>query len=57
MVGLVKWFLQRVLRWKLRAFAHSHSAIDRLCAEEGLDLDRDDSGLLWCVRLYRRPAA
>ena len=57
MVGLVNWFLRRVLRWQFRAFAHSHRAIYRLCAEEGLKLDRDDPGLLWCVRLYRRAAA
>ena len=57
MVGLVNWFLRRVLRWQFRAFAHSHRAIDRLCAEEGLHLDRDDPGVLWCVRLYRRAAA
>lgn len=56
-VGLVNWFVRRVLRWQFRAFAHSHRKIDRLCAEEGLDLDRDDSGLFWCVRLYRRAAA
>ena len=57
MVGLVNWFLRRVLRWQFRAFAHSHRAIDRVCAEEGLNLERDDRGLLWCVRLYRRAAA
>jgi len=57
MVGLINWFVRRVLRWQFRAFAHSHQAIDRLCAEEGLNLDRDDRGLLWCVRLYRRAAA
>jgi 2-polyprenyl-3-methyl-5-hydroxy-6-metoxy-1,4-benzoquinol methylase len=56
-LGLANWFLRRVLRWQFRAFAHSHRAIDRLCAEEGLSLDRDDRGLLWCVRLYRRAAA
>ena len=57
MVGLANWFLQRVLRWQFRAFAHSHRAIDRVCAEEGLNLDRDDPGVFWCVRLYRRAAA
>jgi magnesium-protoporphyrin O-methyltransferase len=57
MVGLINWFVRRVLRWQFRAFAHSHRAIDRLCAEEGLNLERNDSGLLWCVRLYRRAAA
>ena len=57
MVGLINWFVRRVLRWQFRAFAHSHQAIDRLCAEEGLNLDWDDRGLLWCVRLYRRAAA
>ena len=55
-VGLANWFLRRVLRWQFRAFAHSHQAIDRVCAEEGLNLDRDDRGLWWCVRLYRRVA-
>lgn len=55
-VGLGNWFLRRALRWQFRAFAHSHRAIDRLCAEEGLNLDRDDPGVLWCVRLYRRAA-
>ena len=57
MVGLVNWFLRRVLRWQFRAFAHSHRAIDRVCAEEGLNLDLDDPGVFWCVRLYRRAAA
>ena len=56
-VGLANWFLRHALRWQFRAFAHSHRAIDRLCAEEGLNLDRDDPGFLWCVRLYRRVAA
>ena len=55
-VGIGNWFLRRALRWQFRAFAHSHRAIDRLCAEEGLNLDRDDPGVLWCVRLYRRAA-
>ena len=55
-VGVGNWFLQRVLRWQFRAFAHSHQAIDRLCAEEGLELDRDDAGVFWCVRLYSRAA-
>ena len=53
-VGAANWFLRRALRWQFRAFAHPHRAIDRVCAEEGLNLDRDDPGLLWCVRLYRR---
>lgn len=56
LVGLGNWFLQRVLRRQFRAFAHSHRAIDRVCAEEGLTLDRDDPGWFWCVRLYRRAA-
>jgi predicted TPR repeat methyltransferase len=56
-VRLTNWFLRRVLRWQFRAFAHSHRAIDGLCAEEGLNLDREDRGVLWCVRLYRRAAA
>ena len=56
-VGLANWFLRRALRWQFRAFAHSHRAIDRLCAEEGLDLRLDDPGLWWCVRLYTRAAA
>jgi 2-polyprenyl-3-methyl-5-hydroxy-6-metoxy-1,4-benzoquinol methylase len=56
-VGLANWFLRRALRRQFQAFAHSHRAIDRLCAEEGLYLDRDDSGMWWCVRLYRRVAA
>lgn len=55
-VGLANWLLRCVLRWEFRAFAHSHREIDSLCAEEGLSLDRDDPGLLWCVRLYRRDA-
>jgi magnesium-protoporphyrin O-methyltransferase len=54
---LVNWLLRRVLRRQFRAFAHSHLAIDRVCAEEGLNLDRDHPGLLWCVRLYRRASA
>jgi hypothetical protein len=40
MVGLANWFVRQVLRWQFRAFAHSHRAIDRVCAEEGLNLDR-----------------
>ena len=55
-VGVANWFLRRTSRWQFRAFAHPHRAIDRVCAEEGLNLDRDDPGLLWCVRLYRRAA-
>jgi magnesium-protoporphyrin O-methyltransferase len=53
-VGLANWFLRCAMRRRFRAFAHSHRSIDRLCAEEGLNLDRDDPGLFWCVRLYRR---
>jgi 2-polyprenyl-3-methyl-5-hydroxy-6-metoxy-1,4-benzoquinol methylase len=56
-VGFANWFLRRVLRRQFQAFAYSHRAIDRLCADEGLCLDRDDSGMVWCVRLYRRVAA
>lgn len=56
-LGLANWFLRRVLRWQFRAFAHSHRAIDRLCAEEGLSLDWNGHGIFWCVRLYRRAAA
>jgi magnesium-protoporphyrin O-methyltransferase len=56
-VGLVNWCLWRVLRRQFQAFAHTHQAIDRACAEEGLSLDQDDSRLVWCVRLYRRVAA
>jgi magnesium-protoporphyrin O-methyltransferase len=55
-VGLANWSLRHVLRRQFRAFAHSLRAIDRLCAEEGLNLDRDDPGFMWCVRLYRRSA-
>src|SRR5262245_62102763 len=53
-VGLANWSLRHVLRRQFRAFAHSLRAIDRLCAEEGLSLDCDDPGFMWCVRLYRR---
>jgi len=56
-VGLVNWSLRHVLRRRFQAFAHSHPAIDRVCAEEGLFLNRADSGLVWCVRLYRRGVA
>jgi magnesium-protoporphyrin O-methyltransferase len=56
-VGLANWFLRRPLGRQFQAFAHSHRAIDRVCAEEGLHLFRDDSGLWWCVRLYQRVAA
>ncbi|MCC7418252.1 MAG: methyltransferase domain-containing protein [Acidobacteria bacterium] len=56
LVGLANWLLRRVLRWQFRVFAHSHRTIDRLCTEEGLILDRQDPGLWWCVRLYRRAA-
>jgi magnesium-protoporphyrin O-methyltransferase len=56
-VRLANGFLRRVLRRQFQGFAHSHQAIDRVCAEEGLCLDRDDRGLLWCVRLYRRVTA
>jgi len=55
-VALANWFLRHALRCEFRAFAHSHRAIDRVCAEEGLALDRDDPALWWCVRLYRRLA-
>lgn len=55
-VGLANWLMRHALRWQFRAFVHSHEAIDRVCAEEGLHLDRDDPGLWWCVRLYRRAA-
>ena len=55
-ISLANWFLRHVLRRQFQAFAHSHRAIDRQCTEEGLFLDRDDSGLWWCVRLYRRAA-
>jgi len=55
-VVLVNWCLRRVLRRQFQSFAHSHPAIDRVCAEEGLSLDQDDCGLVWCVRLYRRVA-
>lgn len=54
---VANWFLRRALRYQFRAFAHPHRAIDRVCAEQGLNLDRDDPGLLWCVRLYRRVPA
>jgi magnesium-protoporphyrin O-methyltransferase len=55
-VGGVNWFLRHVLRRQFQAFAHSHRAIDRLCAEEGLSLHQDDCRVVWCVRLYRRVA-
>lgn len=55
--GLANWFLRRVLRRQFQAFAHSHRAIDDLCAAEGLNLDRNDPGVFWCVRLYRRAGA
>jgi magnesium-protoporphyrin O-methyltransferase len=54
---LGNWFVRRVLRRQFQAFVHSHPGIDRVCAEEGLHLERDDSALVWCVRLYRRVAA
>jgi magnesium-protoporphyrin O-methyltransferase len=56
-VRFVNWVLRRALRRQFQAFAHSHRAIDRVCAEEGLQLDRQNSGLVWCVRLYRRVGA
>jgi len=56
-VSLANWFLRRALRRQFQAFAHSLRTIDRLCAVEGLYLDRDDSGMFWCVRLYRRATA
>jgi magnesium-protoporphyrin O-methyltransferase len=54
---LGNWFVRRVLRRQFQAFVHSHRGIDHVCAEEGLRLERDDSALVWCVRLYRRGAA
>jgi magnesium-protoporphyrin O-methyltransferase len=56
-VGLANWFLRNALRRQFQAFAHSHGAIDGVCAEEGLSLDWDDPGLFWCVRLYHRAGA
>jgi magnesium-protoporphyrin O-methyltransferase len=56
-VGVINWFLRHALRRRFQAFAHSHRAIDQVCGEEGLHLDRDGCGVLWCVRLYRRVAA
>jgi magnesium-protoporphyrin O-methyltransferase len=56
-VAFINWFLRHALRRQFQAFAHSHRAIDQVCGEEGLFLDRDGCGLLWCVRLYRRVAA
>jgi magnesium-protoporphyrin O-methyltransferase len=53
-VGFINWFLRHALRRRLQAFAHSHRAIDQVCGEEGLYLDRGDCGMLGCVRLYRR---
>ena len=53
-LAFANWILRRALRRQFKAFAHSHRAIDRLCAEEGLRLDHDACGLLWCIRLYRR---
>jgi magnesium-protoporphyrin O-methyltransferase len=55
-VGFVNWCLRCVLRRQFQAFAHSHQLIDRVCADEGLSLSGDDSGLVWCVRLYQRVA-
>jgi len=54
LVGLANLIMRWVPRWQFRAFAHSHRAIDRVCAEEGLALYRDHPGWWWCVRLYRR---
>jgi magnesium-protoporphyrin O-methyltransferase len=56
-MGFGNWFLRRVLRRRFQAFVHSHRAIDQVCGEEGLYLDRGGCGVLWCVRLYRRVAA
>ena len=56
-VGFVNWFLRHALRRRFQAFAHSHRAIDQVCGKEGLYLDRNGCGVLWCIRLYRRIAA
>jgi magnesium-protoporphyrin O-methyltransferase len=56
-VSFMNWSLRHVARRQFQAFAHSHREIDRVCAEEGLHLDRGDSAFVWCVRLYRRMVA
>jgi len=48
--------LLRLFRLGFRSFVHAHAAIDREVAGQGLALHHQDSGLIWTVRLYRRPA-
>jgi magnesium-protoporphyrin O-methyltransferase len=47
--------LGRLFRLGFRSFVHPHVAIDREAAGQGLALHHQDSGLIWTVRLYRRP--
>ena len=51
---IANWCMGNVLRWRFQAFVHPLGDIDRVCAEEGLTLERDDPGLLLSVRIYRR---
>ena len=56
-VGIANWCMRNLLRWKFQAFIYPHQAIDSVCAEQGLTLEKDDPGLLLCVRVYRRAAS
>lgn len=53
-VRVGNWVIRNLLRWEFQGFIHPLAAIDRLCAEQGLTLDKDDPGLLLCVRVYQR---
>ena len=55
--GIANWFMRNLLRWKFQAFIYPHRAIDTVCAAQGLTLEKDDPGLLLCVRVYRRAAS
>lgn len=51
---IANWFMRTLLRWEFQAYVYAHSAIDAVCAEQGLTLAKDDPGMLLCIRVYRR---
>jgi len=56
-VRCFNWFVRDVRGWAFEAFVHPHSAIDAVCAAQGLTLAEEVPGLFMEVRLYRRVAA
>ena len=47
-------FVRFVLRESFEAFVHPHAEIDRVCREEGLELEHAERWHFMRVRLYRR---